>query len=62
MGLLGFVDTVQDGEDLKTNKSSRDALLWLLGPPEPEPQQQVMGRPSVTSGASAGNYPTEAGN
>lgn len=31
MGLLGFVDTVQDGEDLKINQSSRDALLWLLG-------------------------------
>lgn len=38
MGLLEFVDMVQDGEDLKINQHSRDALPWLLGPPEPEPQ------------------------
>lgn len=43
MGLLGFVDMVQNGEDLKINQSSRELLLWLLGPPKPEPQQQVMG-------------------
>lgn len=43
MGLLGFVDVVQGEEDLKTNQCSRDARLWLLGPLEPEPQEQVMG-------------------
>lgn len=42
-GLLGYVDMVQGGEDLKVHQYSKDALLRLLGPQEPEPQQQVMG-------------------
>lgn len=60
MGLLGFVDVVQDGEDLNINQL-QGCPARAVGATRPRATAAGDG-PSVTSGASAGNYLAGAGN